>query len=55
MALLVLRCIEDDGGDEGADGDGQLVETYDQSTDSFWRALGLIHGHETADSANWEG
>lgn len=53
VAVLVLGRVEDDGGEEGTKGDGELVETDDQTTDIFWCTLRLVHGHETADGSDF--
>ena len=50
--MLVLCSIQNDGGEESTDGNGQLIQPDDQPTDGFWGALGLIHGNKATDSAN---
>jgi hypothetical protein len=52
--MLILCSVQDDGGKESTDGNGQLVQPNDQPTDGFWGALGLVHGNKATNSAHWK-
>jgi hypothetical protein len=52
VAVLVLGRVEDNGGEEGADGDGELVKPDDQATDVLGRTFTLVHGNQARNEAN---
>jgi hypothetical protein len=43
----VVRCVVDEGGEEQADGDGELVGAHDESSDPFRGRLRLVKGDWT--------
>jgi hypothetical protein len=42
--ITARRRVVDNGSQEQTDRNGELVASYDHTSDPFWRCLGLVHG-----------